>query len=71
MAQLAQLQGLSAKRKRVTEVLYLMVPLVRQLADDNATARWLLSELEVAEDALATENMAASEFVAERKAGRQ
>ena len=65
-AQLNQLQALSAGRYRVVEALFALVPLIKQLAEDDATARHLLAELEAAQDAMKAENMGAASFVAER-----
>ena len=65
MRQLEQMQALTASRGRVTDVLLMMVPLVRQLADNDPLARYLVEEFEKAWDIMVSENMSAAEFVAE------
>ena len=65
MRQLEQMQELTASRGRVTNVLLMMVPLVRQLADNDPLARYLVEEFEKAWDIMVSENMSAAEFVAE------
>ena len=66
MLQLSQIQALSAGRYRVVEALYALVPVIRRLAEDDATARHLLAELEAAQDAMKAESIAAGSFIAER-----
>jgi len=66
-AQLNQLQALSAGKYRVIEALFALVPLIKQLAEDDATARQLLEELESAQVAMQAESIAAGSFIAERK----
>ena len=67
MKQLEQMQSLTASRGRVTEVLLLMVPLVRLAAESDPLARYLVGEFDRAWDVMASENMSAAEFVAENE----
>ena len=70
MAQLEQLQALKATRDRVLEVKERMVPLVEQMAaEGDPLAKYLISELKKAEEAMTLANMDAHNFIEERTDG--
>jgi hypothetical protein len=68
--QLEVLSALKASHTRVLEVLLMMAPLVQRQADQgDSLARYIITELEKAWTVMASENVAASAFVAEATSG--
>jgi hypothetical protein len=64
MAQLQQIQALKAARDRIDEVLWMMVPVVQELAaEGNSVARYLVEEFDKAQDTLKLTNLAAHTFL--------
>ena len=64
----AQLMALKGTRDRVIEIKDLMVPLVeRMAAEGNSLARYLVAELERAEDAMALASMDGHAFLEEHE----